>query len=259
MSKIRIVGYMLFSLVLLSSCKSTNAVTGTRLKKLSSEKIIANHYNRSFNFETLNAKLRVKYDDGKNSYSPAVTLRMEKDKAIWISVKMIIPLAKVLITPEKVSYYEKINNTYFEGDFTVLSEWLGTNDLDFDKVQQMLLGQALFNLRKDKYKSTVTDQTYQLVPKADLALFERLFLIRPDSFKMASQQLKQPIENRNLAINYHTYQKIGNQDFPKQIGIEAVQGDETTRIDIEYKAVDYNAKVSFPFKIPSGYKEVTIQ
>lgn len=255
----RIFCLLFFSLIVLNSCKGIKNVTESGVKRLSAEKIIANHYNRSFNFETLNAKVKVKYDDGKQSFSPIATLRFERDKKIWVSVKMLgITLAKVLITPEKVSYYEKINNTYFEGDFRLLSEWLGTN-LDFKKAQQMLLGQALFNLREDKYKSTITNQSYQLQPKTELALFERLFLVRPDTFKMAQQKLKQPTENRDLTIYYKTYQKVGNQEFPKEIYIEALQDNKKTTIEIEYKTVDYNAKVSFPFTIPSGYKQVTIQ
>ncbi len=256
----RIYYLLCFSLIVLSSCKGTKTTTGARIKRLSAEKIIANHYNRSFNFETLNARVKIRYDDGKNSYSPSATLRIEKDKTIWVSVKMLgITLAKALITPEKVSYYEKIDNTYFEGDFKGLSEWLGTDELDYDKVQQMLVGQALFNLRDDTYKSSISELGYQLQPKSELALFERLFLIHPDSFKIAAQQLKQSIENRNLRIDYRSYQKIGNQDFPKEINIEAMQGNAKTTIGIEYRAVDYNARVSFPFRIPSGYKEITIQ
>ncbi|MDY8138729.1 DUF4292 domain-containing protein [Aquimarina sp. 2201CG5-10] len=248
-----------FSLIIFSSCKSTKAISTSKIKKLSAEKIITNHYNQSFNFNTLNARIKVKYDDGKQSFSPNVTLRMKKDKTIWVSAKILgITLAKVLITPEKVSYYEKINNTYFEGDFELLSNWLGT-DLDYNKVQQMLLGQALFNLRDDKYKSSIVNQNYQLQPKKELELFEKLFLINPGTFKIATQRLKQPIENRNLGINYRSYQKVGNQDFPKEILIEALQEQKRTTIKIEYRTVDYNAKVSFPFKIPSGYEEVTIQ
>ncbi|MCK8523283.1 DUF4292 domain-containing protein [Aquimarina sp. D1M17] len=255
----KVVYLLCISLLFLNSCKGTKEVATTRIKKLSAEKVIANHYNKSFNFETLNAKIKIKYDDGKKSFGPSATLRMEKDKMIWVSVKMLgITLAKALITPEKVSYYEKIENTYFEGDFKLLSEWLGT-ELDFEKVQQLLLGQALFNLRDDKYKATVYNQTYQLKPKTELALFERLFLIQPEGFKIAEQQLKQPIENRNLNIIYREYQKVGNQDFPKRIRIDAVQTDSKTTIDLEYREVDYNARVSFPFKIPSGYKEVVIQ
>ncbi len=255
----RIFCLLFFSLIVLNSCKSTKGITEAGVKRLNAEKVIANHYNRSFNFETLNTKVKVKYDDGKQSFSPIATLRFERDKKIWVSVKMLgITLAKALITPEKVGYYEKINNTYFEGDFRLLSEWLGT-DLDFKKVQQMLLGQALFNLREDKYKSSIANQSYKLQPKTELALFERLFLVRPDTFKMAQQKLTQPAENRDLTINYKTYQKVGNQEFPKEIYIEALQDKKKTSIEIEYKTVDYNAKVSFPFTIPSGYKQVTIQ
>ena len=221
----RIVYLLCFSLIVLNSCKGTKAVSESKVKRLTAEKIIANHYNRSFNFETLNAKIKVKYDDGKKSFSPNATLRIEKDKKIWISVKMLgITLAKVMITPEKVSYYEKINNTYFDGDFKGLSEWLGTKDLDFDKVQQLLLGQALFNLREDKYKSVIVEKAYQLKPKTEKVLFERLFLLHPDNFKIASQQLKQPVENRNLTIDYRSYQKVGNQEFPKEINIQALEG-----------------------------------
>ncbi|SHI93563.1 DUF4292 domain-containing protein [Aquimarina spongiae] len=247
-----------FSLFFLYSCKGTKTANTTKVKKLSAEKVIANHYNRSFNFETLNARIKVKYDDGKRGVSPTATLRIEKDKVIWVSVKMLgITLAKALITPDKVSYYEKIENSHFEGDFQLLSEWLGT-DLDFDKVQQLLLGQALFNLREDKYKTSIDEGSYLLKPKTDFVLFERLFLVDPGNFKMAEQKLKQPAENRDLSIKYQGYQKIGNQDFPKRIIIEAVEGDDTTIIDVEYRAVDYNARVSFPFKIPSGSKEISI-
>ncbi|MBQ4801359.1 DUF4292 domain-containing protein [Aquimarina sp. MMG015] len=255
----RIFYLLCISLVILQSCKGTKAISGSNIKKLKTEKVISNHYDKAFNFSTINAKVKVRYNDGKQSFSPNVTIRLEKDKKIWVSAKLLgITLAKALITPDKVSYYEKINNTYFEGDFVLLSNWLGT-DLDFNKVQQLLIGQALFDLRDDKYISSVENQKYRLQPKKELALFERLFILNPDNFKIFSQQLKQPIENRNLLINYNSYQKVGNQDFPKEISVLATEGIAKTSIMIEYRSVDYNAKVSFPFKIPSGYEQVTIE
>ncbi len=255
----RIFYLLSFFVILFNSCKGTKVVTETKVKKLSAEKVISNHYNRFFNFETLNANVRVKYSDEKKSFSPIVSVRMEKDKVIWISAKILgITLAKALITPKKVSYYEKINNTYFEGDFKLLSEWLGT-DLDFNKVQQMLLGQTLFNLREDKYVLEIANQKYKLQPKNQLKLFERLFLVNPNNFKMSSQQLKQPTENRNLTIDYLSYQKVGNQDFPEEVAIVALHENNKTTINLEYREVKFNPKVSFPFQIPSGYEQVTIQ
>jgi len=255
----RIFYALCFFLILLSSCKSAKNVSSTEVKKIKAEKIIANHYNQAFNFTTLNAKVKVKYQDAKQTFNPNVTLRLEKDKKIWVSAKLLgITLAKALITPEEVKYYEKINNTYFEGDFKLLSNWLGT-ELDFDKVQQLLLGQAFFNLRDDKYISGVQNQKYVLQPKKEFELFKRLFLVNPDNFKMAVQRLKQPDKNRDLTITYKEYQKVGNQFFPKEIDIQALDDAEQTLITIEYRTVDYNVKVGFPFKIPSGYEQVTIE
>jgi hypothetical protein len=59
-----------------------------------------------------------------------------------------------------VSYYEKIKGTYFEGDFSALSQWLGT-DLDYNKIQNML-GEPLDDLSKGKYKESLGEQSYRL-------------------------------------------------------------------------------------------------
>jgi len=241
-----------------SSCKSPRVANSSVVKKLKADKIISNHYNQAFNFNTLNAKVKVKYDDGKKAFAPNVTIRMKKDEVIWISSKLLgITIAKVLITPTKVQYYEKLGSTFFEGDFEVLSNWLGM-PLNFEKVQQLLLGQSLFDLQEDRYNSKIVEEKYQLKPKKKGLLFERLFLIHPNSFKMSIQQLSQPSEQRDVKIKYLQYQKIGNQDFPKEIYILAAQGAEKTNINLIYKMVDYNAKVGFPYKVPTGYQEVKI-
>ncbi|RZS99247.1 DUF4292 domain-containing protein [Aquimarina brevivitae] len=258
MTKKLIVILLLFVTVL-SGCKSSNVDKAGAIDAMNSDKIISNHYNRSFNFNTINARLKVTYDDGKKSVSPTVSLRMKKDEVIWISAKVLgITVAKAMLTPDKVTYYEKINNTYFDGSFKMIEEWLGT-DLDFYKVQQMLLGQSMFDLRGEKFKASVQNENYKLQPKKELAHFDRLLLVQPASFKMALQGISQPKENRTLQIKYPTYQKVGNQYFPKEIYIKADQAEERTLITIEYRVVDFNPEISFPYNIPSGYEELTIK
>ena len=73
---------------------------------------------------------------------------MEKDKIIWLSAPLSV--AKVMITPDKVSYYNNWENVYFDGDFSLLSDLLGT-ELDFTKVQNLLLGETLFDLKEQKH------------------------------------------------------------------------------------------------------------
>ena len=47
--------------------------------------------------------------------------------------------------------------------------------------------------------------------------------------------------------------------MPKGITIIANEKESTTKINIDYRSLEFNQPVSFPFEIPSGYKEITIE
>lgn len=258
---IRFLQYFFAIILLFSSCKTVKTASGaSKIASLSTKKIISNHYNNTFQFESLKAKIKAAYDDGSKTANLTASLRMEKDKHIWLSVKFggFIVVAKALITPSRVQYYEVINDTYFDGNFSLLSTWLGT-ELDFQKLQNLLLGQALFNLKKEKHTSIIEDTYYTVAPKKEFALFERLFGIRADNFKLQNQKIMQSTKDRVLLLEYPEYQKVADQDFPKIMKIKASQTTAESKIIMEYKDVQYNAKVSFPFNIPSGAKQIMIK
>src|SRR5690606_14237698 len=95
------------------------------------------------------------YETEDRSQSITVSLRMEKDKIIWVKASILgITIAKVLITPDSVGYYETIGKTYFEGDFTLLGEWLGT-PINFQQAQNLLLGQSIFDLNASQYTAEI--------------------------------------------------------------------------------------------------------
>ena len=185
-----------------------------------------------------------------------VNLRLEKDKKILL-MSSPISLVKALITPEKVSFYNKLDNTYFEGDFKYLSDLLGI-DLDFQKVQNLLLGEALFGLKDNTYNLSVNDKEYILQPKKQKALFELFYLIHPAYFKITSQQISQPQQERHLQIDYLEYQEVNKQMLPAKIKVIAVEGTNETNLDMEFKGVSLNEDLRFPFKIPSGFKEIKL-
>lgn len=244
------------ALLFLVGCTSTKAITATgEVAQLSTKNIIKSHYRNTLRFKTIRGKLRVNFDDGKMQENFTLSLRMEKDKAIWISAKL--SLVKIYMTPEKVSFYNKLDNTYFEGDFQLISNFIGTK-LDFEKVQNLLVGDALFNLKKERFDSEILDKSYVLTPKRDFELFKRLFQLDAYHFKVKKQQLAQEAEQRLLTIDYPQYQEITGQVFPKNVEIKAEEINKTTKIQVEYRKVIFNEKVRFPFKIPSGYREIKI-
>ena len=251
--------YILFiaTALMVSGCKSTKRAAITP-EDLASAKIINSQYDTHFDFKTLSARLRVKYKDENTSQGVSVSLRMEKDKAIWMSASILgISLAKAMITPDRVQYYEKISGTYFDGDFKLLSDLLGT-DLDFGQVQALLLGQPIYDLRNAGYTATAGENNYLVVPKKQQKLFDLFFYLDPRRFTMQQQRLTQKIKDRELTIDYDDYQSQETGLLPEYVKVRAQEGEKTTEIEIQYRSLDVNGEVSFPFNIPSGYKEIEL-
>ncbi len=239
------------------SCKTTKTVSsdGEINTDLSAKQLIKKNAKNVSNFKTLTAKIRADYSKEDESKGTTISLRMEKDNTIWMSKLGIV---KLLITPKRVAFYNKLDNTYFDGDFKLLSDFVGT-DLDFNKVQNILLGEALYNLKKEDYIASTHENSYLLQPKKQKALFEIFYLLNPSHFKMDSQQITQPQENRHLQIDYRNYQEVDKQTLPQNIKIIALENYDETIINLEYKSIALNEDVRFPFRIPSGFKEIEIK
>ena len=249
---------ILFGVLLLTSCRGAKGISGSAKadKNASVQRIVSSHKAASPNFNTLAARVQVIYEDDDRLQSITTSVRMEKDKTIWIKASILgITLSKVLITPDRVSYYETIGNTYFDGDFVFLSELLGT-EIDFQKAQAMLLGQSIFKLDGAAYTSKIVQNRYQLLPKKQNQNFIHSLLLDPLHFKVHSESLSQPSKNRLLTVNYGLYDKIGEDWYPSEIQINATDKEDKTKIKVNYKKIDLNVSLSFPFTIPQGYSEI---
>lgn len=244
-------------LLVFFGCKSTKKVSdGSVNLKLSSKEVIKENSKTAPDFKTLQAKVRIAYSQGNDSQTHTVSFRMLKDQIIWISSSFNI--IRVKITPEKVSYYNKLDNTYFDGDFQFLSELLGT-ELDFQKVQNLLLGIPLYPLNKTDYNMSVNNNKYLFQPKEPVALFELFYIVNPSHFKIDSQQLAQTLESRFLQIDYLNFQEVAKETLPENMKIIALERDQETVIEMAFKSVSLNQDLRYPFSIPSGFKEIVLK
>jgi hypothetical protein len=228
------------------------------MKNYSTKKIIQKYQDEQFRAETLSAKLKVRYDDGKIAQNVSVKLRMEKDKIIWMSASFLgFPVGKLKITPDEVAFYEKIKGTYFQGDFSLLSDFLGT-EVDFEQVQNILIGQSVLPLDADYLESKVDDQSYLLYPKPQSELYDLFIWISPVYYKLDSQQVISGPQD-DLKIDYEAYQRVEQEFLPQELSVKARHKQKQTLVNMEYKQVELNKALSFPFDIPSGYKRITIK
>ena len=247
--------------IFIISCKSKSVAvqnTPTEVEAKKDNKVIEKYYDNKLDFKTLYIKANAKYVDEKQSQNVTAEIKIENEKQILVSVRFLgITMAKALITPTTVSYYEKINGTYYEGDFTSLSKWLGT-ELDYSKVQNLLVGEAFDDLRKSKYTQTIVENLLRLEDEKATAI-KKAFYLEPEKYLLQKEEISQNQENRKLEILYSGHKTFDQGTLPTSIEINAVQPKGKTDINLNYNSVSFNEQLSFPYSVPSGYKKVLIK
>ncbi|NBU80464.1 MAG: DUF4292 domain-containing protein [Flavobacteriaceae bacterium] len=257
-------GLFVLAIIFLSSCKSKALFVDSKMpvavakeeKGLTSETIIKNHFDNKSNFSTLYIRATAKYKHEDNSQSVSAEVKLMKDEKILVSIRVLgITMAKALITPNEVKYYEKINGTYFEGNYEVLSQWLGT-DLDFNKIQNMLIGQPIDDLTKGNYSFTEIDRLYKLNAVADKT--EKSFFFEADHFLLKKQEITQPEKERSFEVNYPGFLEFASGIFPRSLTINAFQKKGKTTIIVDYNSITFDEELSFPYSVPDGYDRIFI-
>lgn len=245
--------------LLVFSCKSKQVVANEKASELIEISEISDKISdRNSDFKTLYIKSDVKYKDPGQGYNFTADIRIEKDKRILVSIRFIgITMAKALITPTSVQYYEKMGNKYFEGDFSTLSKWLGT-DLDYQKVQNLLLGNPIEDLNKDRFEASLHEGLYKLVQK-QYEKFNKEFYFEASQFLLKRFEVNQNQHNNKLIVKYPDHQNKSNLILPTNLSIEAFQKDKQINISMDYKTITVDENLSFPYSVPSGYDQITIE
>jgi hypothetical protein len=248
--------FFLCVLLLLAGCKSKQIlVSNETVNPLNSKGLIKKYSENELDFKTLYIKASARYQDANQTQNVTADIRIKKDEMILISIRFLgITMAKALITPEKVEYYEKIDHTHFEGDFIGLSNWLGT-PLDFQKIQNLLIGKALYDLEKLKLNYAVENNLHLLENKADNLdkkfYFDAEALLKQQIFNSRSKQTELSILNTD-------YRNEQNLLVPTNIEITATQATQAVKIKMEYNSVSVNEDFSFPYQVPKGSTQIFI-
>lgn len=244
------------------SCKSkqktiTPEPVKTDVTGITIATIIKNHYQVKRDFTTAYIKADIDYKDDKQDLGLSADIRIKKGEIILVSVKMIgITVAKAIITPTQVRYYEKLNSKFFEGDYKTLSNWLGT-DLDYKKIENMLIGQAMDDLSKGTYTLNTQDNIIQL-EDTSVSNFTKKWVLDNSNFTLKNLDILQKAPQRKLSVNYLNYKTSPESVIPGEVHIFANQAEKNTTIKIEYKNCTFNQELTYPYSVPSGYQQIKL-
>jgi len=215
-------------------------------------KAVNDHYALNKNFNTIQINADVDFKNKSFDENVTADIRIQKGQTILITIKKFgFTGAKILITQDRVSYYEILNGTFYDGDFEFISKFLGTN-LDYNQIENLLIGTSVFDLAEEELTTKVEDGLYKLYKNTDdLSL---VFVL--DDLAQMKQEVIQPKGSTDkLVIDYLSYQNKDSIILPLNLLIRAIQKEETN-IRVNYKKIDLNPNISFPYKIPNSSKEI---
>lgn len=244
-------------LFLIMACKSTKTLTEDVAlnPSLKAKQILRIHNKKKTEFSTLQARVRFELKTGDKSQTHTVNLRMEQDKIIWINA--FLNMIRIKITPNKVQMYNKLNNTFFEGDFSLVEEFLGVK-FNFDQIQNLLLAEIILPHKSQTMTKRDDLKSYVLFPKKQSPILHILYSIHPKYFKLEALEFSQPNEQRLFHVKYQSYQVVDKQIIPQQLAINIFDGQKKMTLSMNLKSVNLNQPLRFPFKIPSGYKPIEL-
>jgi len=230
------------------------------------EKLIGNEVK----FDWLSARCNIVVTDDKKSKTEFNgEIRIQRDSVIWISLSpaLGIEVARLMITSDSIKFVNRLNKSYFVGDYNFISEIFQTT-IDFDILQSLIIGNDLHSYENNTFRATVDAFEYKLqsthrlksrkyLKKEDTPnILVQSIWLNPDNFKITRMNLKEfGEENKRLQTEYSSFKPIGNQLFPTVLKID-LQSNKKLAIQIDFSKVELDSEQVFPFKIPGNYDKM---
>lgn len=252
MHKLRHIAILLVVFVW-QGCKSIPVLPSKApLSNLATKELVRTIDNRQPKVRNLRARIKAVYNDGKRKQTVILQMRLQHDTKLWLSASMLIPIAKALISPEEVLFYEKYQKTAFQGDFDSLNALFNTN-FGFQELERLFLGSPVLDLKQGRWKRIKHPDYYVLSPVLKGAQFTPSFFFDPTTFMLREQRVIFA-GGASLTMRYPARQKVDDETLPSLIQLSYFDGKNFQTLDLEYTRIDFPKKLTFPFQIPEGYK-----
>lgn len=222
----------------------------------------------AFKARSISAKASVKTEGGQQEGSFNITMRLQTDSLIWISISPLlgIEVARILVSRDSVKFMDRLNNKYALTDYQFLSQMLDVN-IDFDILQGVLTGN-LFSYKKNKFNSVyVEDSCYILSTLSKRKLKRSLedvdvtkpvvqdVWVQDSTFRITRLSIEDLRVQKSLLTDYYDYRVTDAGLFPFKSST-LVKTVQQMKILIDYEKVSVNGSLEFPFTIPKGYEKI---
>ncbi len=263
--------FVIMLLLILVGCTSTRKVIKEPLKEEGIDYLFEKLKSSELAFDYFNAKFNLDYKIDKKKTEFKGQIRIQKDSMIWVSFSpaLGIEAARMLITVDSVKFINRINKTYFVGDYEYLNEYLETN-VDYDVLQALIIGNDLSHYENGKFRAHIDKRQYKLSTASrsklkkyvkgtekDPIVFIQSIWLSSDNFKITQLSLKEiKKENKKLEVKYSKFIALDAQLFPREVDFN-LQADKKIDVNIKYSKITIDAELNFPFNVSEKYQIIS--
>jgi hypothetical protein len=261
---------LLAPLFFMASCSPARKVMKAPIKEEGADFLFSKLKEKELKFEWFSAKFSAEYSNKGKENSFNGQIRIRKDSLIWISLTPMLGIeaVRLMISQDSIKMMNRLNNTYFIGDYEYVNRFLNTN-IDFDLLQAFLLGNDLQFYENGKFKATIDRGEYKLSTgerrklkkfvrsnQENLKIFIQNIWLDPVTFRITHTDVKEiRRDNIKLESTYDGFEPVEDQLFPRKISY-IIWADNTIRVSADFSKMTLNIPMQFPFKIPASYQPV---
>ncbi|WP_300672273.1 DUF4292 domain-containing protein [Soonwooa sp.] len=264
-------GIIILSAIALSACTARKTITESNTTPISTTEPVKS--NKAFfdkiltksNFEQVKISSKINVENGSFIPTLGATIYIENGQKVWMNLTaLFINVARGIATPDGVKGYESYNKTYIDSDFSYLNNLLKVNFIDFNALQNLILGRTFIPTNDKDFELTQNAQGYTLTSKNNIKInvdgVATEYAVKSDygsDFNLSKVTLNNLSNQDQLEVYYNNWENFEGNSFPKNVKI-IIKAKKTDQILIENTKFDFS-KMATPYSVPNNYKKTAIK
>lgn len=193
-------------------------------------------------------RAKIKVESADFNIGGTATIRIERDKAIWMSMKKFgFEGARALIRPDSFFVVNRLNGDYTAEPLSYIEEKYKV-PARFDLLQEMIMGNAVFFTRK----MTLTEEENFLVLDSRDDRFTTEHLVDKQNHRLLQTTLTEKAQNREVKVMNTDFRSLtapnAGKEFAHQRTIEVDAGKQSGRFELEYTKLSFSGPLEMPFR-----------
>lgn len=251
---IRYITVLCVGMLVVTGCASKKNLPTTKGKE--SVHNVDGYTINNLDFHSFSGRAKTKVKFGNQDQDVTLNIRIERDKAIWISVTATVfnyEAARVMITPDSIRIMNKMQSELIAKPFSYVYRYTGEG-VNFSTLQDLLLANVSKDLLKtDQITVASAINEVQLVGiKNDLSF---QYSLNPEN-RPRVFRLNKVGSQENLEAYYSSFNKVSGYNFPQNQNIKLKTNEIGVDAVLNYNKVEFNQSVEMPFTVPVKYKVI---